>query len=729
MAASSLSRVDPARPPPSPSSQHASHDFSSSLDHLVSEPHHKVLVALDASGRERVELEWVPSGTEPDDVSAPTCWLLIRTIPITTNLSEALALVLRAEQEALSVLPLEDHCCPSEAPHPKSPCNLKSRGIQAVRVCYVVGEIHCYALLVQCCCCSMRKTLREDTAVFATPTPTSEFVVENIAPYGVKEHHGPPAELHHPSTFPPLPRSKATVRYPLERLTLQSILQTPHSSHPMTATPSPPLTTSPSLSGEPPGLDEATHYCPICQVEPLAGHAVVTTLCQHVFHLQCYAQLIECSTTGCPICRLCLYDVLSDSGQCDVCGTSFDLWSCLVCGHVYCGSQSGSYNHQKMHFCETGHTCAVQCFSHRIWNHLTNTFIHQEVATLLSSRDWNRRQKGGTQPVSKDESMAAPQASASSTPHLTLESNASRGLSANENLQPEAEDPHGSLCSGAGATLSSMRDDEDDYREDLDILLSMDWSETDAQRENRLASESNQRRLAKEQLVFQHYTHLIEALKEAQKEWYASGKAEKRLREQTVERMPLCLSNHTALLASSNATWNAEGKGARGPPRPTAAASEIGGSSTLHSDSLQYVVQTIFNSFVRLLHQEAVVRHTLWMEESEERNQLLHEGIRSVQSIKRHLVKGDPLPDKHSKKDVQKHRDAASDAVVTFRSRKEKEDSLELLQHQKKILCHQIESVKALMVKGEEASPLMEKKAKLKQLQETINGYLEGGAS
>ncbi|KPA73700.1 hypothetical protein ABB37_09625 [Leptomonas pyrrhocoris] len=124
-------------------------------------------------------------------------------------------------------------------------------------------------------------------------------------------------------------------------------------------------------------------FCAICQVDPLRSAACVTTLCQHSFHLHCYAQLPS-GSAECPLCRFSVYELLNDA-RCEVCGTYEDLWVCLICGHVACGR--ARRDHQQEHYRSSGHSCAWQSSTNRIRNLSSRMFLHQEVALLLDEAE------------------------------------------------------------------------------------------------------------------------------------------------------------------------------------------------------------------------------------------------------------------------------------------------------------------------------------------------------
>jgi BRCA1-associated protein len=57
----------------------------------------------------------------------------------------------------------------------------------------------------------------------------------------------------------------------------------------------------------------------------------LTILCCHTFHIQC---LTKWNDSTCPLCRYLQCPV--ESSQCDDCGTTDNLWVCLICGFNGC---------------------------------------------------------------------------------------------------------------------------------------------------------------------------------------------------------------------------------------------------------------------------------------------------------------------------------------------------------------------------------------------------------
>ncbi len=103
-------------------------------------------------------------------------------------------------------------------------------------------------------------------------------------------------------------------------------------------------------------LDD-TRICTIC-IENLENNnfhnnnitGIIYVLCGHAFHLECFTKLED---DKCPLCRYFLSP--SNIITCEQCLNEKDLWLCLICGHIYCGEDGGSYNHRYEHFNLTGH--------------------------------------------------------------------------------------------------------------------------------------------------------------------------------------------------------------------------------------------------------------------------------------------------------------------------------------------------------------------------------------
>ncbi len=76
----------------------------------------------------------------------------------------------------------------------------------------------------------------------------------------------------------------------------------------------------------------------------------ITMLCGHTFHIEC---CLKFQDEKCPICRYYISPI--SVSTCSLCTAEDDLWLCLICGNINCGSEGNSNEHRKQHFINTGH--------------------------------------------------------------------------------------------------------------------------------------------------------------------------------------------------------------------------------------------------------------------------------------------------------------------------------------------------------------------------------------
>ncbi|GET85401.1 hypothetical protein, conserved [Leishmania tarentolae] len=253
-------------------------------------------------------------------------------------------------------------------------------------------------------------------------------------------------------------------------------------------------------------------FCTIC-LDPLYLSACVTTLCQHSFHLSCYAQL-PAGSAECPLCRFSVYDLLNDA-RCKVCGTYEDLWACLICGHVACGR--ARRDHQQEHYHASGHSCSWQSTTNRIRNLSSRMFLHQEVALLL--------EEGVADGVA---TAVSPHRIGAATPLRSAEAGTS------------TEEARKSAMSEAQSPLEA------------DPVWYMSWSDS-------LADQHLQEALneSKEDAVAQYYTQFLRQLAEEQQRWYEAKLAERRRRrrEKQVAAVAMEKGRRVESASSPTAEW------------------------------------------------------------------------------------------------------------------------------------------------------------------------------
>lgn len=82
-------------------------------------------------------------------------------------------------------------------------------------------------------------------------------------------------------------------------------------------------------------------------------------VCNHKFHNECLQQWGDAS---CPVCRYSVSQ--SHDSSCAVCGSTSDLWMCLICGHVGCGRYNAA--HARDHYAATSHCYSLETETGRV---------------------------------------------------------------------------------------------------------------------------------------------------------------------------------------------------------------------------------------------------------------------------------------------------------------------------------------------------------------------------
>lgn len=149
--------------------------------------------------------------------------------------------------------------------------------------------------------------------------------------------------------------------------------------------PLPPADT-PSLTAKPhapptPALVELP-TCPVCLERMDETTGLLTILCQHVFHCAC---LEKWRGSGCPVCRYTQNDASSSraldgespDNECSVCGSTENLWICLVCGNTGCGRYDSA--HAFAHYEATSHTYAMDVATQHVWDYAGDGYVHRLI--------------------------------------------------------------------------------------------------------------------------------------------------------------------------------------------------------------------------------------------------------------------------------------------------------------------------------------------------------------
>ncbi|TPP54535.1 Zn-finger in ubiquitin-hydrolases and other family protein [Leishmania donovani] len=515
-------------------------------------------MALDRDAINTVTLRLLPPSAAPG--AAVSSWLLWHTIPITASLSRTLSRLVSIEASAMTQMPLDDTadaaamltCSTAEAE--------KTSWIELARVGYVVSEIHAYCILLKCRRAAQAARLKaalEEGAALGLTAPV-EYVTDArpvvVTHCAFAERRGRAEAVdadgtsitgHH------LPRVRARWCTGDHMVSLWEAIATVYpvrgnggsggddgdgdsasdgdgehhdtrgaavaccifrDARPPHTPPHLPLTGRGGRGGVDLGPLLSGDFCTIC-LDPLYLSACVTTLCQHSFHLSCYAQLPS-GSAECPLCRFSVYDLLNDA-RCKVCGTYEDLWVCLICGHVACGR--ARRDHQQEHYHASGHSCSWQSTTNRMRNLSSRMFLHQEVALLL-------------------EEDGVDDAATADSPHSVGSATRLRSAEAGTSSEEAA-------TTAMGGTLSPS---------DADRVRYMSWS--DSLVDHDLQEALNE---SKEEAVAQYYTQFLRQLAEEQQRWYEARLAERRRcrRERQMATVAMAGGRRAESASSSAAGW------------------------------------------------------------------------------------------------------------------------------------------------------------------------------
>jgi BRCA1-associated protein len=123
-----------------------------------------------------------------------------------------------------------------------------------------------------------------------------------------------------------------------------------------------------------PSATDDIHNCPVC-LEPMdwktttnSSVAILTTVCNHSFHLQC---LLQWQDSPCPVCRYDHSGLNEALSQCHVCRTTQHNYVCLICGVVSCGV------HARDHYEDTLHAYALDTTTQHVWDFCGQGYVHR----------------------------------------------------------------------------------------------------------------------------------------------------------------------------------------------------------------------------------------------------------------------------------------------------------------------------------------------------------------
>lgn len=155
------------------------------------------------------------------------------------------------------------------------------------------------------------------------------------------------------------------------------------------------------------------HNCAVClERMDLENESLLTTVCNHSFHLDC---LMQWQDSPCPVCRYDHSGLNEALSRCHVCGTTENNYVCLICGVVSCGggaarastrttaedattlctsSESAAISnandrhnsstgvspplsHARQHYDETLHAYALDTETQHVWDFCGQGYVHR----------------------------------------------------------------------------------------------------------------------------------------------------------------------------------------------------------------------------------------------------------------------------------------------------------------------------------------------------------------
>ncbi|KAK9268532.1 hypothetical protein L1049_000285 [Liquidambar formosana] len=136
-------------------------------------------------------------------------------------------------------------------------------------------------------------------------------------------------------------------------------------------------TASAEIASTPPVGYTELPTCPVC-LERLDQDTsgILSTLCDHSFQCSCNSKWTYLS---CQVCRFCQQQ--DEKPTCFVCGTTENLWVCVICGFVGCGRYKE--RHAINHWRDTQHCFSLDLETQRVsdyvrvWDYVGDTYVHR----------------------------------------------------------------------------------------------------------------------------------------------------------------------------------------------------------------------------------------------------------------------------------------------------------------------------------------------------------------
>lgn len=165
---------------------------------------------------------------------------------------------------------------------------------------------------------------------------------------------------------------------------------------------SPPLQNDQSLttaSKQQHNMDD--HQCPVCleKMSLDASSSILTTVCNHSFHINCLAQWQD---SPCPVCRFDHSGLNEALSRCHICSNTVGNYVCLICGVISCAkgslqstdiSHNGGMNpseqlmpsqrgHAFQHYEQTLHAYALDTENQHVFDFAGGGYVHRLLQNI-----------------------------------------------------------------------------------------------------------------------------------------------------------------------------------------------------------------------------------------------------------------------------------------------------------------------------------------------------------
>lgn len=155
-------------------------------------------------------------------------------------------------------------------------------------------------------------------------------------------------------------------------------------------------TTTAATSKQQPNKED--HQCPVCldKMSLGASSSILTTVCNHSFHIGCLAQWQD---SPCPVCRFDHSGLNETLSRCHICSNTMGNYVCLICGVVSCakglssshemtadGSSSAQIpshrGHAMQHYEETLHAYALDTETQHVFDFAGGGYVHRLLQNM-----------------------------------------------------------------------------------------------------------------------------------------------------------------------------------------------------------------------------------------------------------------------------------------------------------------------------------------------------------